>query len=117
MTLNEEPVGLFVYRATLVRVVDADTIRADVDLGFRVVMRNQSLRLAGIDAPEVRGPDATKGRESKRALISFLGDDEMVVKTQKDKSGKYGRWLADVYVRDMHVNKWLVDNGYAVLTI
>ena len=27
---------------------------------------------------------------------------------------KYGRILADVYIEDIHLNQWLIDNGYAV---
>ena len=42
------------YKCTLVKVVDGDTIDVDIDLGFDVWLRNQRVRLHGIDTPESR---------------------------------------------------------------
>ena len=42
------------YKCTLVKVVDGDTIDIDLDLGFDVWLRNQRVRLYGIDTPESR---------------------------------------------------------------
>ena len=44
----------YTYNCTLVRVVDGDTIVCNIDLGFDVVLSEQFIRLAGIDAPESR---------------------------------------------------------------
>lgn len=46
----------FYYKATLVRVIDGDTIDVDIDLGFSVWLNKQRVRLAGIDTPESRNP-------------------------------------------------------------
>lgn len=53
--------GTYYYNAKLVRVVDGDTVEADVDLGFDTHQRVM-LRLAGIDTPESRGPESNAGR-------------------------------------------------------
>ena len=42
------------YKCQLVKVVDGDTIDVDIDLGFDVWLRNQRVRLHGIDTPESR---------------------------------------------------------------
>ena len=44
----------FCYKAKVVRVVDGDTMILDIDLGFDVVLRNQSVRLYKVDTPECR---------------------------------------------------------------
>ena len=44
--------GLYTYKANIVRVIDGDTVVADIDLGFDVWLRKEHLRLVGIDAPE-----------------------------------------------------------------
>jgi endonuclease YncB( thermonuclease family) len=36
------------------------------------------------------------------------------VRLDKIKIEKYGRLLADVYIDNIHVNKWLLDNKYAI---
>ena len=41
----------------MVRVVDGDTVDVDIDLGFGVWMRNQRIRMYGIDTPESRTSD------------------------------------------------------------
>jgi len=51
----------YVYAAEVVRVYDGDTIYMDIDLGFRMWLREEPLRLWGIDTPEVRGEDKEAG--------------------------------------------------------
>ena len=41
----------FVYNAELTKIIDGDTLRCDLDLGFSVKLHNQTVRLAGIDTP------------------------------------------------------------------
>ena len=48
---------MYEYKCKLVKVVDGDTIDVDIDLGFGVWMRNQRIRLYGIDTPESRTSD------------------------------------------------------------
>ncbi|WP_424519579.1 thermonuclease family protein [Rubrivirga sp.] len=108
------------YRATVASVYDGDTFRADVDLGFSVWTKNVSFRMFGIDTPEIRGGTAaTKAagiaaRDRLRELMP-VGASILIDST---KAGKYGRYLADVFLDledgPLHVNQVLLDEGHAV---
>lgn len=103
---------LYTYKAEVLSVYDADTVTLSIDLGFNV-QTEQKIRLFGIDAPELRGverPDGLKARDALRELI--LGK-EITIITIKDKRGKYGRYLAYLYIGDILINDWLVQNNYA----
>lgn len=104
------------YRAALVRVVDGDTVDLDVDLGFHVRVRER-FRLYGINAPEVRTRDLeekARGKATSDRLREILESaDEIVVETFKDRQGKFGRWLARLYVGETIVNDLLVEEGLA----
>ena len=106
---------MFEYRAIVTKVYDGDTITVNIDLGFGVWVKGQKLRLLGIDTPEVRGKERPEGLKSRDALREKILDKEIRIKTEKDKKGKYGRWLATIYCgSDTSINSWLLDEGYAV---
>ena len=106
--------GLYQYRAQIVRVVDGDTVRADIDLGFNTWRRNEPLRLYGIDAPEPKGETRTEGKASTKALVSRVEGKELTICTIKDKTGKFGRYLVRLYIGDEDINAWMIKMGYAV---
>lgn len=105
---------MYEYKAELVRVVDGDTVYLKVDLGFHMTTV-QSFRLEGIDTPEIRGPERQAGLVSKAAITDLLAMGNITVKTSK--TGKYGRWIATIYVNDgtktLNVNEELVRRGLA----
>lgn len=120
----------FVYRvSSLERVVDGDTIDVNIDLGFDVCTK-QRVRLLGIDTPESRTRDLEEkkfGLLSKKklkewclkAVASENDDVEIELRCpEADSRGKFGRVLAEVWVSEdgvwTNVNKWLVENHYAV---
>lgn len=110
------------YYATVTNVVDGDTIVIDIDLGFNVVLSNQSVRLAGVDTPESRTSDKvekTFGLISKEYTKKFVEscNNHVIVRTQKpDSSEKFGRILGDVINPETRevLNESLIKNGYAV---
>ena len=105
---------MFEYRAIVTKVYDGDTITVNIDLGFGVWVKCQKLRLLGIDTPEVLGVEREAGLKSRDVLRERIMDKEIRVKTQKDKKGKYGRWLATIYDADVEsINTWLLREGYA----
>lgn len=106
---------MYEYRAFVRKVYDGDTVTVDIDLGFDVVLKNQKIRLVRIDAPEVRGRERPEGLKSRDALRAKIGNKWIKIKTQKDKKGKYGRWLGEIWLEDLCVNDWLLEEGHANL--
>ncbi len=104
---------MYEYKATVTKVYDGDTITVDFDLGFGILIRKQKIRLLGINTPEVRGPEKPQGIISRDALRQRILGKVVTIKTSKDKKGKYGRWLGEVYVEDENINQWLINEGYA----
>lgn len=103
----------FWYVAKVVRVVDGDTVDFDMDLGLYLTKRER-LRLAGLNAPEVRGPERKDGLESQAWLEARLPVGKTVlVHTYKDKKGKYGRYMADIWDGDTLLNRAMIEAGMA----
>ena len=121
---------MYQYRAKVNRIIDGDSIVLDIDLGFDTWLNNQSVRVYGIDTPESRTSDKEEkvfGLLSKKklkewclkAVASEKDDIEIELRCpEADSRGKFGRVLAEVWVCEdgawTNVNKWLVDEGYAV---
>lgn len=101
---------MYEYRARAIRVLDGDTIHAELDLGLDVRIR-LTLRLHGIDAPELREEGGHEARDYLNAAL--LGVDTFTVRTVKDRREKYGRYLADIFVADRHINANMVTLGLA----
>lgn len=107
---------LFHYRAIFRSAYDADTVRLDIDLGFGIWRDFEAIRLYGIDAPEIRGPERPQGLVSRDWLRGKLKDgDEVILKTHKDRAGKYGRLLGEICIpgEDRTINQQLLDLGLA----
>ena len=89
------------YRVNIVKVVDGDTVDVDIDLGFGIWMKNERVRLFGIDTPESRTRDKEEkkyGLAAKAYLIEKLNSGRPILKTFKDGVGKYGRILGEFWV-------------------
>jgi len=104
---------MYEYKANVIEVYDGDTVTLDIDLGCHVWIRREKCRLFGINTPEVRGPKRPKGLIARDALRAEILGKDITICTHKDKSGKYGRLLVDIYLEEQHINKWLVDNNFA----
>ncbi len=106
--------NLFTYRATIVRVIDGDTVVADVDLGFDVTIR-RTFRLHGIDAPELRGVTASDGQRAKSHLTMLIeSHSPLTIKTFKDKTEKYGRYLVNLIgMGGVDINMRMIEDGQA----
>lgn len=103
----------YTYKATVVKVYDGDTITVDVDLGFGVWLTNQKMRLFGIDTPEVRGKEREEGLIVRDWLRGRILHREIVIKTHKDRKGKYGRWLAEVWFDGVSINNEMLETRRA----
>lgn len=99
----------YTYKATVLKVVDGDTVDLKVDLGFRVSLDIRT-RIRGINAPESW---EAGGKEATEALRGFIMGKPVAVTTAKDPTDKYGRWLADIVFDGQDVGAWLLANGHA----
>ena len=113
---------MYEYRVKILKVVDGDTVDVDIDLGFGVWLRDERVRIMGIDTPESRTRDKVEkvfGLAAKARLKQLLGKSA-ILKTQVDKSGedmkgKFGRILGDFSCEDgASVARLLIDEGHAV---
>ena len=104
---------MYEYRAYVEKVYDGDTITVDIDLGFDVVLHGQKIRLVRINAPEVRGEQRESGIKTRDALRERILNKWIKIKTQKDKKGKYGRWLGEIWIDEECINDWLLSEGLA----
>ena len=83
---------MFEYNATVIKVVDGDTIDAMIDLGFNT-WKKVRIRMHGINAPESRTRDLEekkKGLAAKARLIEMLEENENHFKLISHGVGKYG---------------------------
>lgn len=99
--------------ATVVRVVDADTIVVNLDLGWRVYRNGEHLRIAGVDAPE-RGTDAGKAATAWARSILLPGD---VVEVRSTGKPSFERTVGSIIVHlesgDVDYAELLVAAGHA----
>ena len=97
---------MYEYDATVTKVYDGDTITVDFDLGLYVGLRKQTIRLYGIDTPEVQGEERPDGLVSRDWLRDQILDKKVKIETRKDGKGKFGRWLGIVKVKQEN-GEWL----------
>ena len=67
---------MYEYRVNIVKVVDGDTVDIDIDLGFGVWIKDERVRIMGIDTPESRTRDKEEkvfGLAAKDRLKQLLG--------------------------------------------
>lgn len=109
---------MYTYKAEVNRVIDGDTVVVDIDLGFGVWLRDQSIRLSNINAPALTGKDKEAGNLAKSFLASLVLNKRITIRTEKDKKGKYGRWLGTLLLEEdnnlIDINFKMVAEGHAV---
>lgn len=92
----------YVYRATVLKVVDGDTIDVGIDLGFDVTIKHR-LRLKDVYAAEKA---ETNGKSHTDNLSKTLPiASQVLIKTEKNATDKYGRYVADVWLNSKHINQ------------
>lgn len=105
---------MYEYKAKVLSVYDADTVTLDIDLGCWTHIVKEKCRLFGIDAPEMRGEERPEGIMSRDRLRELILGRKVTIVTKKDKTGKYGRLLVDIFTEHgIWVNDWLVKEGLA----
>jgi micrococcal nuclease len=114
---------MYKYKCKVLKVVDGDTVDVDIDLGFGIWLKNERVRLKGIDTPESRTRDLVEkkfGLAAKTRLKQMIGKGEKVIlKTYADKDGqdmkgKFGRILGDFTYKETTVVNKLIEEGHGV---
>jgi micrococcal nuclease len=93
------------YDVTVIKVVDGDTVDVDIDLGFGVCLKDERVRIMGIDTPESRTRDKVEdlfGEAAKARLKELMKHGGKLITTEnkdgEDMKGKFGRILGDFKV-------------------
>jgi len=107
---------MYIYKAKCERVVDGDTIDANIDLGFDTWKKTR-IRLVGINAAESRTRDLeekARGLAAKAFVKDILlkHSNEFILHSQG--VGKYGRCLGEIFLGDTNLNELLITEGHAV---
>jgi micrococcal nuclease len=110
------------YDVVLLKSVDGDTVDVDIDLGFGIWLRDERVRIMGIDTPESRTSDKVEkvfGLAAKKRLKELLENGAVLVTTEdkrgEDMKGKFGRILGDFKIPDgRKVTDVLIEEGHCV---
>jgi endonuclease YncB( thermonuclease family) len=112
---------LFLFSATVDRVIDGDTVQMDVTLGFHVKLEDLRFRLLGMDAPEKTGATKIAGLVATAELTRLLSLGPVTIQSEggPPKADSFGRWLVklDVTLADgnhLDVSTAMIQGGYAV---
>src|SRR5210317_2613324 len=110
------------YDVHVVKVVDGDTVDVDIDLGFGICLKDERVRIMGIDTPESRTSNKVEklfGLAAKNRLYSLLEKDAKLITTEdkngEDMKGKFGRILGDFRAADGRlVTQIMIEEGHCV---
>ena len=114
---------MYTYKISLLKVVDGDTIDAEIDLGFDIKIKKR-VRFMGVNAPESRTKDLeekAKGLAAKDRVKQLLeGCKNITLKSHG--VGKFGRCLGELHLDIVDgqekltlvsLNELLINEGHA----
>lgn len=100
---------MYQYKAKVIKVVDGDTLKLNIDLGLRIMWAG-NCRLANINAPEM---STDQGPVSKAFLENLcpVGSEYVI---QSEGLDKYGRPIVTIYKEGKTINEMLLKANMAV---
>lgn len=106
------------FRIRVERVKDGDTLVVSFYLGLGIWLNDQPVRLVGINTPETKGEEKPQGLAVKTFMEKLVAEaEDMIVRTDEEKKGKYGRFLVTLLARKgdkwYNVNELLLKRGAA----
>ena len=108
---------MYEYKCNITRVVDGDTVDAEIDCGFDIIYKSR-IRLYGIDTPESRTrnlDEKARGKLASQFIKDKIAEAKLVkVKTKLDKKGKFGRVLGSIIADDLDLNQTMIEKHLAV---
>lgn len=114
---GDVPKDYFVRQAKLLRIVDGDTLRFEIDQGFGSKLTHD-IRLKGLDTPEKRGKEAYAGQWVTEQVEKWFGGEidkleRCTIWSVEFELGKFGRCLCHVWFNGRSLNEWLLNKRYA----
>lgn len=118
--------NLYIYKLNNVFLIDGDTIKADIDLGYNIILKNRIIRLAGINAAETKKTikgipnlKLSEGLKTKDYVASILlALAEIILFKSLEKDDSFGRCLGIIYFKKkgessfINLNELLLTEGY-----
>lgn len=105
--------SMYVFRVTVVSVLDALRFEANIDLGFHTWRCGQQCRLAGLAVTDAHSPE-----EGLLALRDLIDNKSIVVQVVSDAS--YGEdalvkaWVSDENGKSVSINSFMVEKKLAI---
>lgn len=97
----------------LINVYDGDTFRVDIDSYPPIVGKNISIRVYGIDTPEIRGTRTKDLAELAKTTAKTMLENAKVIELRDMRRGKYFRIIADVWIDGKNMGELLIQKGLA----
>ena len=116
---------LYIFNVTILEIVDSDTVKTDIDLGFGINFTERMIKLYGLDSPSANTADVMEkkfGLLCKEALEKYLPiKSQQQLVSVDTTSDKYGRILGEFLVDSLefpnhkiNLNRYLIDKRLAV---
>ncbi len=88
----------YVRAITVTRVIDGDTVVADVDLGYHAAMLAVTYRLGRVNAPELSGSTRPAGLEAREFTVQWVADhaDHGGLFVASTKTDNWRRWIGEI---------------------
>ena len=119
MSKRKAPEVTYVFNASLVRLVDGDTLRVAVDRFFSDSTR-MNVRIYRADAPETSGAERVAGEYVEKRVAAWLGDSPELILHSYRCNTSFSRYLFEVWKKgedgDENLSDWLLENRLAWMT-
>lgn len=103
------------YNCVVSRVYDGDTVYLNIDLGFNIILMNRSIRIMGINTPEIRTKnklEKTAGKIVAEFVKNLLPIGSECVLISYEHEGKFGRILGDILINGESLVDILKEHQY-----
>jgi len=97
----------------LIDVYDGDTFKVDIDEFPPIIGKNISIRVYGIDTPEIKGTRTKELANRAKYMARSMLKKAKVIELRDIRRGKYFRIIADVWIDGKNLGQHLIKQGLA----
>lgn len=103
-------------KAKFLQNYDGDTFKADIDEWPIIIGRYTSIRIAGIQAPEMYQGDTQQKMKAERSRIALYDILSIAkdIKLVNIRRGKFFRLIAGVIADEINIGQFMIEKGYAI---